>query len=123
MSSSYQKGNQYELMVKAYLESRGWLVAKQNRKAQFIGPGRVKMVGADFFDRFDMVAVKEDEKPVFIQVSTMKCKSKKIKQVMGFPLDPKYGTVQVWLKIDKKRAFEIFQAPDFESVGIAQIGR
>lgn len=116
--NTYAKGDRLELMVKGYLERTGWSVFRVHRKANFIGPGQIRMVGADVFG-CDIIGLKADAKPVFIQVSTMANKSKKISQVTGFPWPHQYVDLQIWLKHDKESAFEILQAPDFGSIGKA----
>lgn len=121
--SSYKKGNLYEKEVRGILEAEGWKVEGQHRKASYIpdklkGNGlRMIMQGRDIFGT-DLIAKKIGEKPLWIQVSTRTNKVTKIKQVMEHPWNFEHETLQLWLRSDGKREFEIFQAPEFGSVGV-----
>jgi Holliday junction resolvase-like predicted endonuclease len=131
MTSSYAKGNIYESEVKKILESEGWIVEGQHRSARYLPdfafkkkfpgqtpPLKLVMQGRDVFGS-DIIAKKKSEKTLFIQVSTRENKSHKIKQVMAVDCwNFDHDTVQLWLRTEGKREFEIFQAPTFESVGV-----
>ena len=129
MASAYKKGNIYENEVKKILEGDGWTVEGQHRKVSYIPDYkklnpvtrkptmRMIMMGRDVFG-CDAIAKKVGEKTLFIQVSTRENKTHKIKQVMIHPWNFDHETVQLWLRTDGKREFEIFQAPTFESVGV-----
>jgi len=129
MSSAYKKGNIYEGEVKKILENEGWSVEGQHRKISYIPdykninpvtrkPSlRMIMQGRDVFG-CDMIAKKSGEKNLFVQVSTRENKTHKIKQVMVHPWTYDHDTVQLWLRTEGKREYEIYQAPAFESVGI-----
>lgn len=129
MTSAYQKGNIFEGEVKEILEAEGWIVEGQHRKISFIPdykkPNPIThkptlkmiMVGRDVFG-CDIMAKKAGEKTLFVQVSTRENKSHKVKQVMITPWNYDHDTVQLWLRTDGKREYEIYQAPTFESIGI-----
>lgn len=114
--SATSKGNAFELEVKKILENKGWTVFRQHRKPMFMN-GKMITVGCDIFGS-DMVAKKTNEKTHFIQVTTRPNKTAKMKILLQYPWNYNHDVVQIWLRSDGKREFEIFQAPDFESVGI-----
>lgn len=132
MPNSYAKGNRFETEVKKTLEKEGWTVEGQHRKVSWIPDYkklhpitrkpllRMIMQGRDIYG-CDLLAKKENEKTHFIQISTRENKSHKIKQVSDYPWNYDHDVVQLWLRTEGKREYEIFQAPDFESVGIKKI--
>lgn len=117
--SATRKGNVLELEVKKILEKDGWSVFRQHRKPMFMH-GKMITVGADIFG-VDIVAKKPTEKNLWVQVATRPNKSHKIKQVMIHPWNFAHDTVQLWLRTDGKREYEIFEAPDFGSVGVRRV--
>lgn len=116
MANSVKQGNVYELEAKKILEAEGWTVFRQHRKQMYI-QGKMIMVGCDVFGA-DLIAKKPGAKTRWIQVTTRPQKSPKSKMLMSQPWTFEFDTVQLWLREAGKRAFEIFQAPEFESVGI-----
>ncbi len=111
---STQKGNIYEKEVKTILESQGWLVEGQHRKVMWIrdkytGAMKMIMAGRDIFG-VDLIAKKLGERTRWIQVSTVTQKSSKQKQVLAFPWTLDHESVELWLRIDGKRAFRVFVA-------------
>lgn len=122
MTSSYAKGDQYEKEVKEYLEEQGWTVFRQHRKAMFLAPGRVKMVGADFFG-CDIVAKKYGEKTLWVQVSTLANKSSKIKQVSVHPWNPDVDDIQIWLRHDGKKKYSVFAGLDWGLLHEVDLGK
>lgn len=109
---STQKGNQYEREVRDILEAQGWHVEGQHRKVMWIKDkftGQMKMImsGRDIYG-CDLIAKKQDFKTKWIQVSTVPQKSAKERQVMEFPWTLAHEDVELWLRIDGKRAFRVF---------------
>jgi hypothetical protein len=109
---STQKGNLYEKEVKTILEAQGWMVEGQHRKVMWIRDkytGEMKMImsGRDIFG-CDLIAKKQGERTRWIQVSTVTQKSSKQKQVLQFPWTLSHESVELWLRIDGKRAFRVF---------------
>jgi hypothetical protein len=131
MASTYAKGNQYELEVKKILESQGWIPEGQHRKVSYIpdykhpNPAtgkptlRLIMMGRDVYG-CDIIAKRAGHKPLWIQVSTRANKSHKISQVLQYPWNYEHETLQLWLRTEGKREYEIFEGPDFGSVGIVK---
>jgi len=113
--SNTSKGNLIEIEVKNILERLGWMVFRQHRKPMFM-KGRMITAGADIFG-CDMVAKKEGQKSLWIQVSTKSHKSDKLKQIMKFPWTYEFETAQIWLRTSGERSFEIYEAPTFIYLG------
>ena len=113
--SSYKKGNQYENEVKHILEREGWKVEGQHRKAAWIN-GKLLMMGRDIFS-CDLIAKCKGSRTLWIQVSTLANKSKKIKQMQNEPWDYSYDQVQVWCRLQGKKCYQVFTAPDWKLAG------
>lgn len=118
MANSNQRGNAYEIEVKKILESKGYSVFRQHRKQMYMN-GKMIMVGCDVFG-CDMIAKKPNDKTLWVQVTTRTQKSLKSKTLMEHPWDFTHDTVQLWLREAGKRAFEVFEAPTFTSIGTIQ---
>ncbi len=118
---STAKGNKYEIEVKNLIESWGWKVFRQHRRPIFIH-GKMITVGADIFG-CDMVCKKLGMNTHWVQVSTLANKSAKIKQVMVEPWGYEHDTVQVWCRLPGKKEYQVFQAPEFNLVGVYQVGK
>lgn len=122
MPSAVKKGNLFEGEVRKILAAAGWTVEGQHRKAAYIPfkskvpfgkpQLRLVMIGRDIFG-CDVIAKKAGEKTLFVQVSTRENKVHKIKQVMAYPWNFEHDEVQLWLRADGKREYEVFAAPDF----------
>lgn len=125
MSAATQKGNQFEREVKEILEAQGWKVFRQHRKPLFM-KGKMITIGADIFGA-DIVAKKTGEKTRYIQVSTVENKSKKEAQLREHPITLAYESIELWLRIDGKRAYRVFHLAEVvdevyegeEGVGVA----
>lgn len=110
---STQKGNQYEREVRDILAAQGWTVEGQHRKVMYIrdrwtGQMKLIMAGRDIFG-CDLVAKKQGQKSKWVQVSTVPQKAAKIRQVMLFPWTLEHEDIELWLRIDGKRAFRRFK--------------
>lgn len=124
-----QKGNQYEREVKEILQNQGWMVEGQHRKVMWLrdkktGAMKMIMAGRDIFG-CDLIAKKHGHLTKYIQVSTVENKSKKEEQVRAYPINLEHENLELWLRIDGKRAFRRFiavpaasQDPTFEFVEI-----
>src|SRR5579863_5898839 len=109
---STTKGNQYEKECKTILESQGWMVEGQHRKVMWIRDkytGQMKMImsGRDIYG-CDLIAKKLGQKTRWIQVSTLSQKSAKQKQVLIFPWTLEHESVELWLRLEGKRAYRVF---------------
>lgn len=113
-NNSYQKGNKYELEVVKILEKQGYQIFRQHRKAMFIKEKMI-MVGCDIFG-CDIVAKKHWEKPLWIQVSTIKNKTNKIKQVKKFIWNGDYETVEIWCRLEGKKVYEVYRGPSWDKI-------
>lgn len=108
MVSSKEKGNQLEREVKKKLEGLGYAVFRQHRKPMFM-KGRMITVGADIFG-CDMVGLKVDAKPLFVQVTTIENKSKKIVELAKYPFPDQHVNVQIWCKVPRE-GYRVFSSP------------
>lgn len=111
--TSTQKGNNYEREVKEILQEQGWIVEGQHRKVMWIRDkytGQMKMImaGRDIYG-CDLIAKKQGNRSRWIQVSTVTQKSSKQKQVLSFPWTLDYEDVELWLRIEGKRAYRVFK--------------
>lgn len=111
-TSSTSKGNIYEREVRDILRAQGWHVEGQHRKVMWIRDkytSTMKMImsGRDVFG-CDLIAKKRGCKSKWIQVSTVPQKSAKQKQVLAFPWTLDFENVELWLRIEGKRAFRVF---------------
>jgi hypothetical protein len=94
--SNVSKGNELEKKVRHILEATGFLVEKVIR---------TQWHRIDFFNRFDLIAVK-DGCLRFIQVTTKENERARMMKVAGFP----YGSwlVEVWAWDKIKKAWRIW---------------
>lgn len=109
---STTKGNLYEKEVKTILEAQEWMVEGQHRKVMWIRDkytGQMKMImaGRDIYG-CDLIAKKRGQKTRWIQVSTVTQKAAKQRQVLAFPWTLEHESVELWLRIEGKRAFRVF---------------
>jgi len=104
--NSKAKGSGYEREVRDILEADGYKIFRCHRKPIFIN-GKMLTMGADIFG-CDIVAKKIGMKTRWIQVSTVENKSKKEKQVLEFPWTLDFEDLELWLRIDGKKAYRRF---------------
>lgn len=117
---STQKGNQFEGEARKILEAQGWLVEGQHRKVMWIrdkktGLMKMIMAGRDIYG-CDLIAKKRGQRTKWLQVSTVSQKASKQRQVLIFPWTLEHEDVELWLRIDGKRAFRVFK---YVSAGMA----
>lgn len=118
MSNSTAKGNQHEIEVKKHLEAEGWAVFRVHKKAIFI-KGRMVLIGADAFGS-DLICKKKGELPRWIQVGAAGAKSKKEDQLLEHTWDTKHETVEIWLRIEGKKAYQVYLLESVELSGGGQ---
>lgn len=106
MSNSTAKGNAHELEVKKHLEAHGWVVFRVHKKAIFIN-GRMVLVGADAFG-CDLIAKKQGEKTLWIQVGADGALSKKKDQLLQFPWNLENETPEIWLRLNKQKVYRVY---------------
>jgi hypothetical protein len=116
MASSYKRGNQYEGEARKILEAEGWKVEGQHRHVSFRpgygGKPQMIMVGRDIYG-CDLIAKKENNPTLWIQVSTVEQKSKKFQQIAkDFIHSSGNGEiVQFWGRVVGKKEFRVFDYP------------
>lgn len=100
-------GDEAERQACAALEQEGYVVCRSWRQYSPIAPGKWISKEADFFNCFDIIAIKPGERIRFIQVTTeegaWQKKRRKIAAAEpdgGWPLE--HMTVEVWISRKKK---------------------
>ena len=106
MPKSTAVGNGFEIEVKKTLEKDGYSVFRQHRKPLFM-KGKMITIGADVFG-CDLIARKQGQPTLWVQVSTVSQKSTKEKQVLEHPWNLIDEKVQLWLRVDGKKEFRVF---------------
>lgn len=118
MGSNKAKGNAHELEVKKHLEAEGWTVFRQHRKPLWINK-RMVTIGADIFG-CDLVAKRKGELTRWIQVGADGAKSKKVDQLNEFPWDTNHESVEIWLRVEGKKAYKVYVLKSVELSGGGQ---
>jgi hypothetical protein len=87
---SVRKGNRIQLKALQYLKDLGWETAKLEQKSKF-------SKSVDAFGLFDILAIKEFEKPLLIQVTTNRPHSHKDYSSFSFTFGNFFSICQyVW---------------------------
>lgn len=136
-ASNKARGDAHELEVMHYLQAEGWTVFKQHRKVVGMIPTKrgwmARMAGCDIFG-CDIIAKKKGHLTRWIQVGAAGNKSKKEDQLNEFYWDPTHESVEIWLRIEGKKTYELYVlAPvdvsnpglgqSFNACGLVEIGR
>lgn len=91
--STRSKGNRRERQVVQTLNFAGWEVHKKVNNTYD---------SSDIFGLFDVIAVRDDEKPLFIQVKSNRT-SGALKQIRVAPfINPETMNIQVWIAHDNQ---------------------
>ena len=101
--SSTAIGNAAELKVKKFLEREGWLVCRTWRKYVWI-KGKTICTQADFFNAFDIIALKPDDKILFAAVTVRRDLNrprKKLNNMQHF-MNQDAASFQIWQVKGKK---------------------
>lgn len=137
MSSNKARGDAHELEVQHYLEAEGWTVFKQHRKIVGMIPTKrgffPRMAGSDIFG-CDIIAKKKGHLTRWIQVGAEGNKSKKEDQLNEFYWDTNHESVEIWLRVKGKKAYQLFvlkpvdvsaqgQGQSFVACGLVEIKR
>jgi len=101
MTSTRQKGNAFQDWVSTWLQEQGYDVRNQKTVAHRLKGGYWVSLAADIFG-CDIIAIKKDEKPLFIQATLHSAVQKRLDELKKYswPLD--YVRVQLWMKKDKQ---------------------
>jgi len=96
-SSKRSRGRAFEMWVRDYLQEKGWAVHVCGRKAIMIVPGKLITKGDDIFGA-DCIALKSDQRTLFIQASLEGSKKKRADKFAEFPWNFEHQQVQLWQK-------------------------
>lgn len=98
-------GDQAEKRAVAILEKQGYMVCRAwPRRVPTGVPPRIMWIVAgpqDFFEAFDLIAVKLGERIRFIQVTVDSGIGRKKEQIADVPIPLEHGTKEVWMWMGK----------------------
>ncbi len=107
MVDSVAKGNRLQVTARKVLEADGYTVHTAVRSAQRRGPIWISQT-TDVFNAFDLVATRMDPpRPLrFVQVTTAKSVSQRIKKVDPVPIHPSIASVEIWAHVGGNRRLD-----------------
>lgn len=103
--SSRAAGNRFELRIKGYLESLGWVVDKARATLKFVGPGKCYSSPCDFWGFGDLIGI-HPQKPYTLVVQAHKGTNvgERKAKAEAVPWNPIAQRVQVWTPVDGLRS-------------------
>ena len=101
MGGNVRKGNRLQAMARKLLEADGYVVHTAVRTSTKVGPPWKPFwvsQSNDLFNAFDLIATRmEPPRPLrFIQVTTTKMVSERIKKVDPIPISPSAASTEIW---------------------------
>ena len=101
MGGNVRKGNRLQLMARKILEEDGYVVHSAIRTSTRVGPPWKSFwvsQSNDIFNAFDLIATRMDPpRPLrFIQVTTTKMVSERVKKVDPIPVNPAAASAEIW---------------------------
>jgi len=112
-----QRGRAFELWIRDWLKARGYAVHVCGRKTVMIGPGKLITKGDDIFG-CDLVCMKPDEKPLFIQATLDSSVQKRLDELKKYPWDLNFTQVQLWQKTKNGDInVKLFTGETFRDIG------
>jgi hypothetical protein len=111
------RGRAFELWIRDWLQERGYDVHACGRKAVMIGPGKLVTKGDDIFG-CDLIAIKADEKVLFIQATLDSSVTKRLDELKKYPWNLNYVQVQLWQKTKSGEInVKAFIGQEFKDIG------
>lgn len=105
MKSTRQKGNQFQDWCASWLRDQGYDVYNQKTVAKLIKTQKHGLIWIsqrnDIFG-IDILAMKANEKPLFIQTTLHSAVQKRLDEILRHPWPLEHVRVQVWQKKDKE---------------------
>ena len=103
MKTKRQKGNQFQDWVATWLRDQSYDVHNQKTVAKAVRTGHGVIWISQRQDIFgvDLIALKQGEKPLFIQATIHGGVKKRLDELLQFSWPLNHATVQVWQKKDK----------------------
>lgn len=107
MPGTVTKGNRLQVMARKLLESEGYVVHTAVRSVQKRGPLWISQT-TDVFNAFDLIATRMDPpRPLrFIQVTTAKSVSERVKKVDPVPVNPGVASVEIWAYVGGQKRLD-----------------
>ena len=107
MSGTVTKGNRLQVMARRELEKDGYLVHTAVRSVQKRGPIWISQT-TDIFNAFDLIATRmQTPQPLrFIQVTTIKHVSERVRKVDPIPINPSLASVEIWAYVGGQKRLD-----------------
>ena len=107
MSGTVTKGNRLQVMARRELEKDGYLVHTAVRSVQKRGPIWISQT-TDIFNAFDLIATRiPPPQPLrFIQVTTIKHVSERVRKVDPIPINPGVASVEIWAYVGGQKRLD-----------------
>ena len=107
MSGTVTKGNRLQVMARRELEKDGYLVHTAVRSVQKRGPIWISQT-TDIFNAFDLIATRmQTPQPLrFIQVTTIKHVSERVRKVDPIPVNPGVASVEIWAYVGGQKRLD-----------------
>ncbi len=111
MGGNVRKGNRLQLLARRILEADGYVVHTSIRTSTKVGPPWKPFwvsQSNDVFNAFDLIATRNDPpRPLrFIQVTTTKMVSERIKKVDPIPINPSAASSEIWAYVGGQRRLD-----------------
>lgn len=107
MSGTVTKGNRLQVMARHELEKDGYRVHTAVRSVQRRGPIWISQT-TDIFNAFDLIATRmQPPQPLrFIQVTTIKHVSERVRKVDPIPINPGIASVEIWAYVGGQKRLD-----------------
>lgn len=107
MAGTVSKGNRLQALARKLLEGQGYFVHTAVRSVQKLGPMWISQT-TDVFNAFDLIATRmAPPQPLrFIQVTTVKSVSERIKKVDPVPINPGIASVEIWAYVGGRKRLD-----------------
>ena len=104
VANSVSKGNKLQVMARKILEADGYSVHTAVRSVQRRGPIWISQT-TDIFNAFDLIATRiEPPRSLrFVQVTTAKSVSERVKKVDPVPINPTIASVEIWAYVGGRK--------------------
>lgn len=103
--SKKKTGDRFERWILEYLRKQGWYAERFGRKCQYVG-GKLILKGHDVAG-CDILALKENEKPLLIQATCHSDLRAKVEDLEKYPFNFRFCDVQIWQKVKLAKKTEV----------------
>ncbi len=114
MTSTRQKGTQFQNWCAQWLKEQGWTVRSQMSTSRMIktSRGTIWVSGKQDIFGADILAIKTDAKPMFIQATLHTAVQKRLDEFLKYPWPLEHVVVQVWQKRDNEVNIKVFDGTE-----------